>query len=215
MAAFRRAIELGAGYIEADIHLTSDGQFVCIYETSLDRTTSGTGDMNQDMLERLRSPDAGSKFHARFADERIPTLGELFALARGKGIGLYREQKCMLDEAACLNPSDAAVAAGIEGSVVVFAFRPVLLKKPHAAALALTIAMLFEQPIRATSCGLRKGWACASSAPSVLALHRSSPGKPTPMALPSTPGRSTSPKAFARLSKPVWTKSSAIILTAR
>jgi hypothetical protein len=30
MAAFRRAIELGAGYIEADIQLTSDGQFVCI-----------------------------------------------------------------------------------------------------------------------------------------------------------------------------------------
>jgi glycerophosphoryl diester phosphodiesterase len=30
MAAFRGVIELGAGYIEADIQLTSDGQFVCI-----------------------------------------------------------------------------------------------------------------------------------------------------------------------------------------
>jgi hypothetical protein len=44
--------------------------------------------------------------------------------------------------------SDAAVASGIEGSVMVCALRPVLLKDLRAAALALTIALRFEQPIR-------------------------------------------------------------------
>ena len=43
MAAFRRAVELGADAIELDVRLARDGVPVVIHDATLDRTTSATG----------------------------------------------------------------------------------------------------------------------------------------------------------------------------
>ena len=43
LAAFRRALADGADILETDLHVAADGQFVCIHDGTLDRTTNGRG----------------------------------------------------------------------------------------------------------------------------------------------------------------------------
>ena len=40
MAAFHRAVELGATFIETDLHLSRDAHLVCVHDATLERTTN-------------------------------------------------------------------------------------------------------------------------------------------------------------------------------
>ncbi|MFC4812560.1 glycerophosphodiester phosphodiesterase [Paenibacillus sp. GCM10023250] len=82
MAAFRRAIELGATGIETDVQMTSDGQLVLIHDESLQRTAGSPGHVKDVTLEEAKGLDAGSWFGPSFAGERIPTLRELLELVK-------------------------------------------------------------------------------------------------------------------------------------
>ena len=78
MAAFQLAAEHGADAIELDAKLTSDGYIVVHHDATLERTTSGSGPLSRHSLIELKRLDAGSHFGPTFADERIPTLREVF-----------------------------------------------------------------------------------------------------------------------------------------
>ncbi|HOM81079.1 MAG: glycerophosphodiester phosphodiesterase [Armatimonadetes bacterium] len=84
LAAFRRALELGAPAMELDVHRTADGELVAIHDATVDRTTNGTGAVAEMTLEALRQLDAGAWKGKAFAGERIPTLAEVCRLARGR-----------------------------------------------------------------------------------------------------------------------------------
>lgn len=45
IAAFQKALDLGADGIELDVHLSADGHVVVIHDHTLDRTTDGTGEV--------------------------------------------------------------------------------------------------------------------------------------------------------------------------
>ena len=79
MAAFRRALEIGAHMIELDVQLTSDDAVVVLHDDTLDRTTTGLGPIGALPLARVRQLDAGSWFGAAFRGERVPTLDEVLA----------------------------------------------------------------------------------------------------------------------------------------
>ena len=83
-ASFERALELGAGVVELDIHLSRDGQIVVIHDERLERTTDGRGLVGEHSLAELRRLDAGSWFARCFAAQRIPTLDEVLAWARDR-----------------------------------------------------------------------------------------------------------------------------------
>jgi len=82
LAAYRAAIDLGADFIEVDIHTTKDGQLVSIHDSTLDRTTDGTGPVREITFEALRRLSAGRWFGEAFADEKVPTLEEICRLVR-------------------------------------------------------------------------------------------------------------------------------------
>jgi len=92
LAAFQRAMELGADLIELDVHQTADGHIVVIHDETVDRTTDGSGTVGNMPLAVVRELDAGSWMGPRFAGERVPTLGEVLELTRGR-IGLAIEIK--------------------------------------------------------------------------------------------------------------------------
>ncbi|MDF2682031.1 MAG: glycerophosphodiester phosphodiesterase [Brevibacillus sp.] len=84
MAAFRKAVKMKADYIEIDVQATKDGKLVVIHDTTVDRTTDGTGKVSSFTLDEIRSLDAGSFFGPDFAGERIPTFEEVLDEFRGK-----------------------------------------------------------------------------------------------------------------------------------
>lgn len=93
MAAFRMAIEHGADGIEFDVHISKDGVPVVIHDPSVGRTTNGGGAVQRLDVHRLRELDAGSWYDAGFAEERIPLLDEVLALAASTGVTVYPEMK--------------------------------------------------------------------------------------------------------------------------
>jgi glycerophosphoryl diester phosphodiesterase len=84
MAAFEKAVELGADVLELDLHLTWDNELVAIHDDSLERTTDGRGPVNERSLKELKRLDAGVWFGQDFAGQRIPTLSEVLDRFAGK-----------------------------------------------------------------------------------------------------------------------------------
>ena len=93
LAAFERAVQLGAGFIETDLHLTRDAQFVAIHDATLERTTNGRGAVRDFTLAELRRLDAGMWFDREYMGQRIPTLDEVLEFARKNDVIFYLEVK--------------------------------------------------------------------------------------------------------------------------
>lgn len=93
MAAFKKAVELGADGIELDIHLTKDGEIIIIHDEKVDRTTDCEGMVRSFTLEELQKLDAGSWFDEKFKDEKIPTLKEVLELIKNTSLILNIEIK--------------------------------------------------------------------------------------------------------------------------
>jgi glycerophosphoryl diester phosphodiesterase len=80
LAAYRKALELNAVAAETDVFLSSDNRVIAIHDETLERTTNGSGRVDETSYEDLRALDAGSWFDPSFADEQLPELGELLDL---------------------------------------------------------------------------------------------------------------------------------------
>lgn len=93
LAAFQKAVEMGALFIETDVHLTRDARFVTIHDATLERTTDGHGTVREFTLLELRQLDAGRWFGAGFAEQRIPTLEEILAFGQEHDVVFYLEIK--------------------------------------------------------------------------------------------------------------------------
>lgn len=84
LAAFDKAIEMGARAIEMDVRMTADGHFVIMHDARVDRTTDGRGLVSTMTLAEIAALDAGSWFGAGFAGERVPTLREALRHIKGR-----------------------------------------------------------------------------------------------------------------------------------
>jgi glycerophosphoryl diester phosphodiesterase len=93
LAAFQRAIELGAPFIETDLHLTRDAHFVAIHDATLERTTNGRGNVHDFTLHELRRLDAGLWYDRAYMGQRIPTLEEILEFSRKHDVVFYLEIK--------------------------------------------------------------------------------------------------------------------------
>lgn len=73
LKAFKVGCEAGVEVVECDIHLTKDKKLIVIHDGTLDRTTNGTGWVNDYTFDEIRKLDAGQ-------GEQIPTLEEVVDL---------------------------------------------------------------------------------------------------------------------------------------
>jgi len=92
LASFQAAIDARADYFEGDIRTTSDGKLVLMHDSSVNRTTDGSGQVKDMTFEQIRALDAGAKFSPEFKGTRVPTFDEVLDLAHGK-IGMYVDTK--------------------------------------------------------------------------------------------------------------------------
>lgn len=73
LAAFESALKRGMA-IELDVQMTSDEELVIMHDFTVDRTTDGSGRVEQLSLADLQALDAGSWFGPEFAGQRVPTF---------------------------------------------------------------------------------------------------------------------------------------------
>ncbi len=71
LASFRKAIDMQVDGIELDVHLSADNQLVVIHDATIDRTTVGTGFVNNYTAAELK-------------EYQIPTLADVFDLVNKK-----------------------------------------------------------------------------------------------------------------------------------
>lgn len=76
LPAFQEAIRLGVHMIEFDVQMSKDGNLVIMHDSTVDRTTNGTGEVSELTFEELRQLDAGIKMGEQFEGTIIPTLTE-------------------------------------------------------------------------------------------------------------------------------------------
>src|SRR5262249_33847703 len=80
LLAFRNAIDMGADFVEFDVHLSRDGEVIVIHDPTLDRTTTGVGPVRERTLAELKSLRLKDRAGTITA-EPIPTLDEVAAIA--------------------------------------------------------------------------------------------------------------------------------------
>ena len=90
LANFRACLELRLGF-EFDVSRTKDGHLVCIHDNTVDRTTNGTGQVENLTLAEIRKLDAGSWFSSNFAEEKVPTIDEVLSL-----VAEYRQHNVLI-----------------------------------------------------------------------------------------------------------------------
>lgn len=74
--AFDEAVRLGAQMIEFDVRMTKDHQLIILHDASVDRTTNGTGLVEELNWSYIKQLDAGDWKSEKFKGERIPLLSE-------------------------------------------------------------------------------------------------------------------------------------------
>jgi glycerophosphoryl diester phosphodiesterase len=84
LTAFERAIAAGADGIQFACHLTKDDRVVVHQAYCLGEMDDGTGCIGDHTLEALADVDAGSWFAPEFGGERIPALGAVLELGKGR-----------------------------------------------------------------------------------------------------------------------------------
>lgn len=74
--SFRAAEALGVDQLELDVRVTKDNELVIIHDSTVDRTTNGTGLVCEKTLEELKALDAGIFKGEEFKGCQIPTFQE-------------------------------------------------------------------------------------------------------------------------------------------
>ncbi len=144
LAAFQRAVELGATFIETDLQVTRDGCFVAMHDDAVDRTTNGSGEVAEFTLDELRSIDAGLWFDREFMGERIPTLAEILEFSSKNDVVFYLELKY----AAVTGMDHSLVAALHEAQssarTIVISFDPATLAPLRRIDQSIMVGLLVE-----------------------------------------------------------------------
>ncbi|MBQ8761694.1 MAG: hypothetical protein IJZ26_00025, partial [Clostridia bacterium] len=93
LSAYRLAKEKGFNTVECDVSFTSDGVGVLLHDSTIDRTSNGTGNIADMTLEQVRQYDFGSWQSSEYAGEQIPTFEEFIKLCKNLSLHPYIEIK--------------------------------------------------------------------------------------------------------------------------
>lgn len=84
MAAFQKAIDDMADYIELDVQLTNNGEVIVMHDSNAYRTTGVDANIVNMTYKEVKTLDAGSWFSDEYVGENVPSLKEVLELTQGK-----------------------------------------------------------------------------------------------------------------------------------
>ncbi|MBN2102658.1 glycerophosphodiester phosphodiesterase [bacterium] len=140
LGSIQKALNLGADWIEIDVHALQS-EIIVIHDRSLKRTTSGRGHIQRHSLSYIRSLDAGT-------GEKIPLLSEVFDLVNQKA-GLLIELKglnCAIQVGHFI--SKKIRAGWSKNKIIVSSFKHNQLQLIHDHFPQIPIGVLYRFPRR-------------------------------------------------------------------
>ena len=99
LPAFKLAKNKGFSYVECDVRWSSDDIPVLLHDISIDRTSDGTGYVDQLTLDELKSYDYGSWKSGAYIGTTIPTFEEFIIECKKLNLHPYIELKSGFDVA--------------------------------------------------------------------------------------------------------------------
>lgn len=93
LPAYYLSYKHGFKFVECDISYTADGVPVLLHDSTINRTSNGTGNINDLTFAQVREYDFGSWFSAEYAGTKIPSLAEFLVFCRNTGLHPYLELK--------------------------------------------------------------------------------------------------------------------------
>lgn len=137
LQAFDQAIAAGAGWLEFDVQMSRDGELVVIHDTTVDRTTNGTGSVADLTFAQLRSLDAGN-------GQVIPTFAEVLIVALRGGVGVMPELKSPgLYPGISQKLVDVALEMGFRDQMIIQSFSGEALDQLHRIDPDLKLCVLY------------------------------------------------------------------------
>lgn len=145
LAAFEKAIRIGAPWAELDVRASRRGALVVIHDRSLERTTNGSGQVSDFTLKELQSLNAGSHFSPKFAGERIPAFNEVLKAARGRLRLLVEIKEEGIEEAV----ASALRKSRMSDDCIVISFSPRVLYRMRSIAkdIATGLILKLDKPV--------------------------------------------------------------------
>lgn len=150
MAAFVKALEVGASWIEFDVDIMGDGTLLVMHDQTFDRTTNGTGGYYDKGFSDLRKLDAGGWFSDVYRFEPIPEAADVIEFLNSSGMhGNFEIKPCLggeaLRERAIETISHTIDTLEDQENFLVSSFDHDLLARFHAARPAIDLGWLMEK----------------------------------------------------------------------
>jgi glycerophosphoryl diester phosphodiesterase len=143
LAAFDLAITQKADAIELDVKLSADGHVVVMHDSTVDRTTDGTGKVSHLPLSALKELDAGSYFDIAFRGEAIPTLEEVLdAVGRRVPINIELTNYASPTDHLPAKAAEQVIRHGLERQVMFSSFNPLALLRVRRYLPKVPIGLL-------------------------------------------------------------------------
>jgi glycerophosphoryl diester phosphodiesterase len=159
LVAFRRALELGADGFEFDVTLTRDRVPIIIHDDTLDRTTTGKGNVKDFTLEELERLDAGGWKGAEYRGEKMPTLAEVIDLVaplRPRPIlNIELKASSLMSDGVEMATLDVLFEKKYFDNIIISSFNPMTLMRMRLIAPRIPRGLLYasDQPVH-----LRRAW---------------------------------------------------------
>ncbi|MEG2118452.1 MAG: glycerophosphodiester phosphodiesterase family protein, partial [Clostridia bacterium] len=109
ISSYLKAVENGANVVETDIYITKDNEVIILHDGTLDRTTNGTGHVENMTLAEIKKFflwGDNDKYKNQFPNEKVPTLREMFEALKDKDTKIFIEvkggQKLLIDKMVAL-----------------------------------------------------------------------------------------------------------------
>jgi len=165
--AYDLAMALDADMIECDLQLTKDGVLVCVHDTTIDRTSNGSGRVDAYTIAELRQFDFGSWFNAanpslarpEYAGAKIVTFEEQLScyLRHNPRMRIHVETKAPAEYGGKMEPALVALLTRLglvstgnndiqTSTIVIQSFDLASLQVVKSLAPTLPTAYLFSAP---------------------------------------------------------------------
>lgn len=147
--AFMKVADTKADGIETDVHICKSGELVICHDEKVDRTSNGSGYIQDMTYDELLALDFGAWKDPAFAGQRIWTLGQLLDFCKEAKLVLNVELKNGLIFYPELERrvADEIMRRKMEDQVFVSSFNHVSMERFKALGTPIEAGLLYESPL--------------------------------------------------------------------